>query len=139
MIINIYRTLYKKIYTSKDYKDVYTNELLKLTKKSSGIIYIAESNNYYVGMIAGIIEKYSVVDNSHYRNNKEGRILELFVEENYRKRNIGGKLMEKMEEYFKENDCDFLLVNVFEYNKAAKEFYKKSRYNVRNIEMCKKI
>ncbi|MDR1215519.1 MAG: GNAT family N-acetyltransferase [Treponema sp.] len=129
----------KKIYTTKDYKDVYTNELLKLTKENDGIIYIAEANNYCVGMIAGIIEKYSIVDNTHYKNNKEGRILELFVEENYRKENIGKKLMEKIEEYFKENGCDFLLVDVFEYNKVAKEFYRKSGYNARNIEMCKKI
>jgi ribosomal protein S18 acetylase RimI-like enzyme len=129
----------KKICTSKDYKDVYTNELLKLTKENDGIIYIAESNNYCVGMIAGIIEKYSVVDNTHYKNNKESRILELFVEENYRKENIGKRLIKKIEEHFKENGCDFLLVDVFEYNEVAKEFYKKSGYNARNIEMCKKI
>jgi hypothetical protein len=30
--------------------------------------------------------------------------------------------MEKIEEYFKENGCDFLLVDVFKYNKAAKRF-----------------
>jgi ribosomal protein S18 acetylase RimI-like enzyme len=129
----------KKIYTSEDYKDVYTDELLKLIKENNGIIYIAESNNYCVGMIAGIIEKYSVIDNTHYKNDKEGRILELFVEENYRKENIGNKLMENMEKYFREKGCDFLLVDVFEYNNVAKEFYKKSGYSTRNIEMCKKI
>jgi ribosomal protein S18 acetylase RimI-like enzyme len=129
----------KKIYTSKDYKDIYTNELLKLTKENDGIIYIAELNNCCVGMIAGIIEKYSAADNTHYKNNKEGRILELFVEENYRKENIGKELMEKIEDFFKENGCDFLLVDVFEYNEAAKEFYKRTGYNARNREMCKKI
>ena len=47
--------------------------------------------------------------------------------------------MEKMEKYFKEKGCGFLLVDVFEYNEIAKKYYKKLGYNTRNIEMCKKI
>jgi hypothetical protein len=31
--------------------------LLTLAKENDGIIYIAESNNYSIGMIAGIIKK----------------------------------------------------------------------------------
>jgi ribosomal protein S18 acetylase RimI-like enzyme len=93
----------------------------------------------YIGIIAGTIEKYTEFDNCHYKHNKEGRILELYIEENYRKRNVGKKLTEKMEKYFKEKGCDFLLVDVFEYNEIAKKYYKRLGYNTRNIEMCKKI
>ena len=129
----------KKIYTSKNYPEMYTKELLKLIEYNDDIIFIAEMNNKYIGFVAGIIEKFTEVDNCHYRHNKEGRVLELFVDENYRKENIGKKLMENIEKHLKEKGCDFMLIDVFEHNTIAKEFYRRNGYKIRNIEMCKKI
>ena len=129
----------KKIYTSKNYPEMYTKELLKLIEDNDGIIFFAEMNNKCIGFAAGIIEKFTEVDSCHYKHNKEGRVLELFVDEDYRKENIGGKLMENIETYLKEKGCDFMIIDVFEYNKIAKEFYRKNGYKIRNIEMSKKI
>jgi ribosomal protein S18 acetylase RimI-like enzyme len=129
----------KKIYTSKYYQELYINELLKLVEDNDGIIFIAEINNKSIGFIAGIIEKFTEIDDCHYKHNKEGRVLELFVDENYRKENIGKKLMENIEKYLKDKGCDFMLIDVFEHNSTAKEFYKKNGYKIRNIEMCKSI
>ena len=140
--LNQYVTLLdpdEKIYTSCDYKEVYTNELLKLINENDGIIYILETDADKIGIIAGIIEKYSTIDNTHYKSNKEGRVLELYLEENYRGRDDAKIMMEKMEQYFKDKKCDFIRIDVFEYNEIAKKFYKKHGYKTRNIEMCKKL
>lgn len=47
--------------------------------------------------------------------------------------------MEAMEEYFREQECEFVRVSCFAPNTDAHRFYEKSGYEDRNIEMVKRL
>ncbi len=121
------------------YGENYTGQLLTKTRNNDGIIYLAEIGNKVVGCIAGIIEKQSKADLLGHFPFKDGRILELIVDENYRGQNIGAKLMGSIEEYFKKMNCDVVRVEVFKPNFNAFQFYKKINYNERVIDLIKKL
>ena len=52
-------------------------------------------------------------------------ITELIVTSKIRSKGVGQALMDKMEEYFKFNNCEYVLVDVFAYNENAINFYNK--------------
>ncbi len=119
------------------YGENYTGQLLSKTKNHDGIIFLAEIGNKVVGCIAGAIEEQSKVDLLGYSPFKDGRILEMVVDENYRGHNIGAKLMGSIEEYFKKKNCDAVRVEVFKPNLNAFQFYKKINYSERAIDLIK--
>ena len=47
--------------------------------------------------------------------------------------------MKKMENFFKENNCEWILIDVFAYNENAIKFYEKQNYHPRMIVDIKKI
>ena len=47
--------------------------------------------------------------------------------------------MEKLEEYFKSVGCEYILVDVFAYNKNGIEFYHKQGYHPRMYTDIKKL
>ena len=64
-----------------------------------------------------------VVSPPHY----DVYIIDLDTEENGLE--VGKKLMEKMEEYFKDMGCEYISVDVFAYNGRGINFYKKMGYD----------
>ncbi len=52
---------------------------------------------------------------------------------------IGNMLMNKMEDYFKSEGCEYILVDVFAYNDNAIKFYDKNGYHSRMYTNIKKI
>ena len=44
-----------------------------------------------------------------------------------------------MEEYFKNESCEYIKLEVFAYNNNAINFYEKNKYHNRMIDMIKKI
>ncbi len=75
--------------------------------------FIAKENDNIIGIITG---------HSYY---KEVYISDLIIFEKYRNRHIGSKLMERVEDYFK--DKNFENINLTTYAFQAPEFYKKMR------------
>ena len=78
--------------------------------------FIAKINNEIIGIITG---------NSYY---KEVHIENLIVLEQYRNQHIGSKLMEKVENHFKNKG--FNNINLTTYEFQALEFYKKCGFEV---------
>ena len=78
--------------------------------------FIAKENNELIGLITG---------HSYY---KEVHIGDLIVYEEHRNKHIGTKLMQSVEEYFK--DKGFENMNLTTYNFQAPEFYKKCGFKV---------
>jgi ribosomal protein S18 acetylase RimI-like enzyme len=70
---------------------------------------------------------------------KDGIVLELVVEADYRKKGVGTMLMNKLEEYFRQNKCDASRVGVFLPNIKARRLYKKLGYRDRDVYMIKKL
>ena len=66
-------------------------------------------------------------------------ISELIISKHARIKGVGQKLIKKMEEYFKQINCEYILIDVFAYNKNAIKFYNRQGYHTREIINIKKI
>lgn len=112
---------------------------LKEVKENDGKCYLAVENDKAIGLIMGTIIKFDEYDYLDYKCPKEGEITELIVTSKTRSRGVGQALMSKMEEYFKSVGCEYILVDVFAYNKNGINFYDKQGYHPRMHIGIKKI
>ena len=104
-----------------------------------GKCYLAIENEKVIGLIMGIIIKFDEYDYLDYKCPKEGRITELIVTSKTRNNGVGQILMKEMENYFKSVGCEYILVDVFAYNKKGINFYDKQGYHPRMYTEIKKI
>lgn len=125
--------------TSTIYQKEYLGYLIGNTFFNNGKLHLALLNNHAVGLVAGWIEAKDKEDYLTNRCPKRGLVTELVVSQNMRGLGIGEKLLDKMEKYFKSQDCEFIAINVFAPNQDALEFYKHEGYSPRNIELYKRI
>ena len=107
--------------------------------KNNGKCYLAIENDKAIGLIMGIIPSYYEYDYLDYKCPKRGMITELIVTSKIRSKGVGQALMDKMEEYFKFNNCEYVLVDVFAYNENAINFYNKKGYHPRMYTDIKKL
>lgn len=112
---------------------------LEEVRNYDGKCYLAIENDKAIGLIMGIIPGYDEFDYLDYKCPKRGEITELVVSKNIRSKGIGRELMKVMEDYFKENHCEYVLVDVFAYNENAIKFYEKSGYHSRMLVDIKKL
>lgn len=117
----------------------YIHSLINILRRNDGTMFVAENDGKIVGIIAGSILKMSKLDSMSFCSKKSGRIRELYVHPNFRRKGLGKKLMEKMEEYFKTLGCDLIRIEVFEPNRSAHTFYNSLGYNNRVIDVIKEI
>lgn len=117
----------------------YTNILLGKLKRQNGVVFIAEVDGNSGGCIAGVIQKQPAEDLLHYLPSKTGEILELFVQPEYRGKNIGALLVNTIEKYFQNSGCDILKTRVFAPNKSGFQFYKKLGFKERGISLIKEV
>ena len=108
-------------------------------KNNNGICYLAIENEKAIGLIMGTIPPYEEYDYLDYKCPKRGIITELIVTSKIRSKGVGQALMDKMEEYFKLNKCEYVLVDVFAYNENAINFYNKKGYHPRMYTDIKKL
>ncbi|MBR6690665.1 MAG: GNAT family N-acetyltransferase [Bacilli bacterium] len=112
---------------------------LKEITENNGKCYLAIENDKVIGLIMGIIPPYDEFDYLDYKCPKRGEITELIVTRKVRSNGVGKSLMNKMEEYFKNLGCEYILVDVFAYNESGINFYKKDGYHARMEIMIKKV
>ena len=112
---------------------------LEEVKNNNGMCYLAVDNDRAIGLIMGTIPPYDEYDYLDYKCPKRGIITELIVTSKIRSKGVGQALMEKMEEYFISNDCEYVLVDVFAYNENAIKFYDKKGYHSRMYTDIKKL
>ena len=122
-----------------EYRDKMALLDLEEIKENNGKCYLYIENNKVVGLIMGIIPPYDKYDYLDYKCPKRGEITELIVSNKIRGKGIGQKLVDKMEEYFKNESCEYIKLEVFAYNNNAINFYEKNKYHNRMIDMIKKI
>lgn len=112
---------------------------LEEVNKNNGKCYLATENEKAIGLIMGTIPPYEEYDYLDYKCPKRGIITELIVTSKIRSKGVGQVLMDKMEEYFKLNNCEYVLVDVFAYNENAINFYNKKGYHPRMHTDIKKL
>lgn len=112
---------------------------LEEVNKYDGKCYLAIEDDKAIGLIMGCIRPYDEYDYLDYKCPKLGEITELIVTNKIRSKGIGQKLMNKLEEYFKEVGCEYIIVDVFAYNQSGIIFYNKKGYHNRMHTMIKKF
>lgn len=122
-----------------EYKDKMTLLDLKTIKDNNGKCYLAIQNNMVIGLIMGYVRTYDEFDYLDYKCPKSGVISEFIVSEKARSKGIGKQLINKMEEYFKSINCEYILLECFAYNKSAINFYKNQGYHTRMLVNIKKL
>jgi len=122
-----------------DYRDKMAILDLKEVNDNDGKCYLAVENDKAIGLIMGTIPQYGINDYLDYKCPKRGEITELIVTSKTRSKGVGQALINKMEEYFKSVGCEYILVDVFAYNKLGKDFYNRNGYHSRMYRDIKKI
>ena len=117
----------------------YVDHLLGKIQRDNGVIFVAEEQEKVAVFIAGTIPEETEADLQDHYPIREGKIIELVVTAQYRGKGVGQMLMEKIEEYFRAQECKFSRVGCFASNVSAHAFYKKCGYEDRYIEMLKKL
>ncbi len=112
---------------------------LKEVNDNNGKCYLAIEGGKAIGLIMGTIPEYREYDYLDYKCHKRGIITELIVTSKIRSKGIGKKLIDTLEEYFKNEGCKYVLVDVFAYNENAINFYKRKGYHPRMHTNIKKL
>ena len=112
---------------------------LEELKKNEGKCYLYIEDGKALALIMGCVRPYDKYDYLDYKCPRVGNITELIVSQKLRSKGIGQELINKMEEYFKSINCEYVLVDVFAYNENAFNFYSKKNYHSRMHSMIKKI
>lgn len=112
---------------------------LKDVNSNNGKCYLAIDNDNVIGLIMGTIPPFDEYDYLDYKCPKRGIITELIVTSKVRSKGVGQLLMNKLEEYFISQGCEYSLVDVFAYNDNAINFYDKKGYHSRMHVNIKKL
>lgn len=124
---------------SPKYREEYFEYMLNDCISNEGKIFVAEYENKIAGFVAGFVQNYDERDKLDYACPKKGIVSELVVDQNFRNDGIGGLLLDKIENYFKNIKCEFIQIDVFAYTQVAEHFYKKKGYENRMLTMFKKV
>ena len=122
-----------------DYREKMALYDLGELEKNEGKCFLAMDEGKVVGLIMGMIRSYEEQDYLDYTCPKSGIITELIISKKSRGKALGKQLMTKMEEYFLQKGCEYMLVDVFAYNHKAIPFYEHEGYHTRMQTMMKKI
>lgn len=128
-IVNIDKEKYNVL--TNEFRDSYFN---KLKEEENGKMFLYIEDNKCVGLISGCIYN-EETDTYDFKCPKRGNISELVVKKEYRSKGIGKKLLNYMENYLKNNDCEKIMIGVFAYNDKALKFYNENGYHIRMLEM----
>ncbi len=109
-----------------DYREKIAIIDLDEVKNYSGKCFLAIENDKAIGLIMGTIPNYDKFDYLDYKYPPRGEITELIVTSKTRSKGIGNLLINKMEDYFKSQNCEYVVVDVFAYNEIGNNFYNKN-------------
>ena len=112
---------------------------LENVNNNNGKCYLAIEDNQVIGLIMGTIPPFDKYDYLDYKCPKRGIITELIVTKNARSKNVGKSLINTLEDYFKDNNCEYVLVDVFAYNDGGINFYNNNGYHSRMYTQIKKL
>ena len=122
------------IKNAKKFKD---EELLEILKNDEFIFYIFEENNEILGYICITI----IINEESFskKQRKELFIEDLCVDESHHRLHIGSKLFAYAEDIAKENNCDCVTLNVWNFNESALAFYEKMGMKALKTKLEKNI
>jgi ribosomal protein S18 acetylase RimI-like enzyme len=121
------------------FAEKYLEQTFTNLDKYSGKIFLAEVDSVIAGFISGVIFDQSEIDKLEVGGHKQGEILKIYITEEYRGKGLGKLMISKMEDFFKENGCDSVWIEVSSYNTNAHSTYEKLGFIDREVGMLKEI
>ena len=126
----------------KGFGEASLKDMLKGVSQKKGILYVAEDKGKIIGYVVGTLPVLpSKTDLLGLKEPliKIGEVDEVYVEPNFRRSNVGVKLMGKVEAWLREHGCTVIMVGFFTENKRALSFYNKIGYKVVGANAVKEI
>ena len=102
----------------------YKNRFLEIIRKKNSKIVVAENGGKIVGYFSGKIEKAK----PYLIFKRMGKISNAFIEEGYRGKGIGKKMLDFLIKWFKKKGIECVEVSVDLRNKIGVNFWKKSGF-----------
>ena len=106
--------------TKKDGEQISSKIIERQIRSKNGTILIAKDNNRIIGYTNLAINEYPPLFNIE----RIGKIIALFVDEEYRGKNASSLLFQESRKWFKQKNIKHIMLNVLPDNKHAKEIYK---------------
>lgn len=129
----------KRLTRKPGYGEHTTEQTLKEVAENEGVFYLALDQEKVVGFIVGVIERMSEEDLLGAKLALKGRVTELYINQDYRGKGLGTRLMDEVEKYFKEKGCNFIWVEVFAPNIGARALYERLGFMERDLDLVKNI
>ncbi|MCX6808927.1 MAG: GNAT family N-acetyltransferase [Candidatus Berkelbacteria bacterium] len=119
----------------------YLEQLIRDAQEKEGIFLLAIKDGEIVGFIQGIIDRHTddLLYSLCHKPGAYGWIGELYTRPEFRGQGIAKKLIEKIENYFKQNNCVATRIYVMTDNKLALAAYEKLGYETRDMELSKEL
>ena len=118
-------------HTKEKYLDYLKTDLTRQWRA----IFVAAEDDKIIGMVLG--KRYNTISISKYK--KKGYISNLYVDKEYRKKGIGGKLILHTLKWLKKQGVPHITVEVHIKNSAAQNLYRKLGFNDYTIKLTKNI
>lgn len=115
--------------------DVFNGLISKYDTKQLKERFVKEDNGVFIAESELKVEGYVFCDIHQDGESKSLYVDDLCVSPDARRMGIGRLLMDRAKEYGKSKDCDFLTLNVWEFNSSALEFYEKYGLKTRKRQM----
>lgn len=129
----------RRIKNLPGFSELSIQETLESVRRYNGKIWFALHKDEVVGFVIGVIWEQSEKNKLEIGPHILGEVLDLYVKETYRRNGIGKQMLQKMEDYFKSQNCDSMWVSVFAPNENAHALYRTFGFQDREIGMLKEI
>lgn len=134
-VAKIHSSARRDIFKEKNIEEIKNEVNNRMNNKEN--ILIAEENNSIFGVII-----YKIKEVKEHINLKDRTVLwidELVVDENIRGKGIGRSLFLEVNKIAKENNCNAVELNCWNFNRQAIKFYEKCGMNTQRLIMEVKI
>jgi predicted acetyltransferase len=108
-------------------------------RNGRGLLLLAELDGLPAGFAAGVVEDLTDVDRLTARAARSGRVTELYVRPESRRRGIATRLLARLDRHFARTDCDTVRVAVFVPNRAARRLYARLGFVERELELIRPL
>ena len=124
------------MFFNKTGKGEHLSIIESMIKDENAKILVAKIENKVVGFACLCVQK---KERKGYKVNKIGYIYNLGVDEKYRRKGVGKKLVESAINYFRENGCEAVDLNVFWFNQEALKFYQNLGFDILDVSLRKEV
>lgn len=112
-----------------EFGNSYLDHLLGRVQRESGKVFVAEIDGEVVGCVIGVKRILATkMGASDCKEHSDGLTLELSIRKEWRRQNIGAKLLDAMETHYREAGVDVIKVGAVASNLDACKFYEKRGY-----------